>query len=101
MMTSRCTDPKTKDTRLKGKISAEERARIKDQIRRDIQKELIDWLTCQPENHDSQTRSGMSDLCLHQTRSDVFLESDCHNFRPGDHYNILLEMKGILLTTFI
>ena len=44
MTSSRCTDPKTKDVRLRGRISAEERKKIKDAIQRDIQKELIDWL---------------------------------------------------------
>jgi len=62
MMMSRCTDPKTKDKRLKGKISAEERAKIKDTIRKDIQKELIDWLVCQPEDHHGQIEPGMSDI---------------------------------------
>jgi hypothetical protein len=59
MTATRCTDPKTKDVRLRAKISAEERAKIKDEIRRDIQNELIDWLIHQPEDHYSQLQSGM------------------------------------------
>jgi len=34
-------------------------------------------------------------------KTDVSLGFDHQNFHPGDHYNILLEMKGILFTTFI
>jgi len=62
MMTIRCTDPKTKDIRLKGKMSAEERTKVKDVIRREIQKELIDWLVCQPEDNYGQIQSGMSNF---------------------------------------
>jgi len=41
-------------------------------------------------------------LCfLKKRKSDVSLGFDHQNFRPGDHYNILLEMKGIFFTTFI
>jgi len=60
MMTARCTNPETKDPRLKGKISAEKRAETKEVIQREIQKELIDWLVCQPQDHYIQIQSGMS-----------------------------------------
>lgn len=59
MMTTQCTEPKTKDTRLKGKISPEERAQIKDSIRRNIQEELLNWLVQQPEHHYNQIQSGL------------------------------------------
>lgn len=62
MMASQCTDSKTKDARLKGKISKEKRAEIKVAIRRNIQKELVDWLVCQPEDYDDQDRSGISEI---------------------------------------
>lgn len=59
MVTAQCTSPKTKDTRLKGKISPEKRAEIKDEIRKDIQKELINWLVKQPEDQHGQVQSGL------------------------------------------
>ena len=59
MIAARCTDPKTKDARLKGKISPEQRAQIKDEIQRAIQKELIDWLVHQPEDNYDKIESGM------------------------------------------
>lgn len=62
MMASRCTNPNTKDARLKGKISKEQRSEIKDAIRRAIQKELIDWLVCQPEGCYGQIQSGISEI---------------------------------------
>jgi len=58
-MVTRCTNPKTKDARLKRKISKEERAEIKGSIQKGIQKELLDWLVQQPEDHYSQIQSGM------------------------------------------
>lgn len=95
MMTTRCTDPKTKDVRLKGKISPEKRTEIKDLIQKDIQKELIDWLVRQPEDSYDDIQSGMCDIVSLAKKSDVLPEFDYHNFRPGDHYNTLLEMDGI------
>ena len=59
MMSTRCTDPKTKDVRLKARISAEGRTQIKDAIRQEIQMELIDWLVHQPEDQYDQIQSGM------------------------------------------
>ena len=61
-MATRCTNPKTKDARLKGKISPEERAKIKDSIRMGIQEELLDWLVRRPEDHYRQIQSGVYDL---------------------------------------
>ena len=58
-MVTQCTNPKTKDVRLKGKISKEERAEIKGSIQKSIQKELLDWLVQQPEDHYSQIQSGV------------------------------------------
>ena len=61
-MATQCTNPKTKDVRLRGRISPEERAWIKKSIRMDIQKELLDWLVQQPEDHYRQIQSGVYDL---------------------------------------
>ena len=49
------------------------------------------------------TRLNLVCMALHlqQTKLNVFSEFDLYNFRPGDHYNILLKMDGITLSTFI
>lgn len=59
MISTRCTDPKTKDARLKAKISSEQRVKIKDEIKRNVQVELIDWLVQQPVSGDKGVQSGM------------------------------------------
>lgn len=45
---ARTTDPKTKDERLKGKLTKEERDDIKLEIKKQIQTEVYAWLLQQP-----------------------------------------------------
>lgn len=67
MMKTRCTDPKTKDKKLKAKISPEERKQIKGNIGEGVQEELINWLVQQPEGSYDQIQSGMFDVVLPRT----------------------------------
>ncbi|KAJ7483970.1 hypothetical protein B0H11DRAFT_2416152, partial [Mycena galericulata] len=69
-------DPRLKDKNLKGDARKAVKVRIKDLI----QWELYNWVILQPEERSSKLPKRSADR---------------HQLRPGDHYNILLRVRGL------
>ncbi|KAJ6488399.1 hypothetical protein DFH09DRAFT_1105629 [Mycena vulgaris] len=69
------TDPRLRDKNLKGDARKAVKTRIKDLI----QWELYNWVILQPTHHSSKLPKN----------------SERQQLRPGDHYNILLRVRGL------
>ncbi|KAF8972139.1 hypothetical protein BDZ97DRAFT_2015119 [Flammula alnicola] len=77
----RISDPVTCDTRLKDKtIKGAARDALKQTIRHEIQQELLEWVYLQPPDRYEKLPE----------------DSDGRkNLRPGDHFNVLLRIRGL------
>ncbi|KAH9949935.1 hypothetical protein B0H21DRAFT_803620 [Amylocystis lapponica] len=82
LQTARLSDPQTKDVRLKDrKLKGDERKNIKQEIKRDIQRECNEWLIQQPP---SRYDALPDDSPLRK------------ELRPGDHFNVLFSCPKTL-----
>ncbi|KAJ7859465.1 hypothetical protein B0H14DRAFT_3629436, partial [Mycena olivaceomarginata] len=70
------SDPRLKDKKLKGEACKA----VKNRIKGLIQWELYNWVILQPEDRSSKLPRNSSER---------------HRLRPGDHYNILLHVRGL------
>ncbi|KAJ6617842.1 hypothetical protein B0H10DRAFT_1796504 [Mycena sp. CBHHK59/15] len=76
----RIFNPETRDERLNDRIiKGEERAEIKEALITEIQEELFEWVIMQPTDRYEKLEP----------------DSDEHDLRPGDHYNVLLCVRGL------
>jgi len=69
----------TQDPRLNQKLRPQVQKQIKDSIKADIREEAMQWLFRQPPE-----------------RYNALPESEKLTLRAGDHFNVLLELPGVL-----
>ncbi|KAJ7892224.1 hypothetical protein B0H13DRAFT_1625696 [Mycena leptocephala] len=78
----RITDPRTRDRRLNdSSLTALSKAEIKSEIKLQIQTELFNWVIMQPPERYAQLPT--------------VLLSTATELRPGDHFNVLLRLRGL------
>jgi hypothetical protein len=78
----RITDPRTRDRRLNdSSLTALSKAEIKSEIKLQIQTELFNWVIMQPPERYAQLPT--------------VLLSTATELRPGDHFNVLLRLRGM------
>ncbi|KAJ7715042.1 hypothetical protein B0H16DRAFT_1477673 [Mycena metata] len=86
-------DPRLNDTKIKGPAQQT----IKDSILTQIQEELYAWVIMQPPEHYEKLSDEASESPLPKIKQILLtlnLEAD-PDLRPGDHYNILLRLRGL------
>jgi hypothetical protein len=86
----------TRDSRLSDpKIKGEKREEIKQGILEAIQEELYNWVIIQPSHRydalDQHSRKVVLDCC----RLGWYIPGDDPDLRPGDHFNVLLSLRGL------
>jgi hypothetical protein len=87
----------TRDPRLNNKhIKGVEREQIKQAIIAEIQNELFAWVILQPEDrYQALSEESRKYSFSHHNRRLSLLKGKENELRPGDHYNVLLSLRGL------
>lgn len=83
-------DPRLKDKNLKG----DKRKAVKTKIKDLIQWELYNWVILQPQERYSKLPANSCKQINSSQRHILIILVGRHSLRPGDHYNILLRVRG-------
>ncbi|KAJ7144573.1 hypothetical protein C8R44DRAFT_602437 [Mycena epipterygia] len=78
----RISDPRTRDARFNDtNLTTPAKAEIKAEVKKQIQTELFDWVIMQPPER--------------YAKLPTVLLSTATDLRPGDHFNVLLRLRGL------